>query len=263
MGLFRPVMLASGALELGHYMALTTAILLGAGRGWRGLGAPAPRLLGIGTFAAAAGACLSLSRGPIGGLVLVLLAPLVLRSTRWFGVVLGVTGLAFFRWMMSPHVSGAEFAAMLGDDGVEGSYTQTVGYRFLQMDAFEPLVRQSPIIGWGESFSRSGDILIIDGILLLDTLFYGYPGACLIMTFWIAVSFYIGRAAFAGNSPYAHIGQRLAPVIGWLAFSAWGDSFLREPHLLVMSAVVGGMYAEKRLRRPLMQPLQRAVFVSG
>lgn len=264
LGLYRPVMLASGALELGHYMTLTTVLLIGAGRGWRGRDEPVPRLLSIATWAAGLAACLSLSRGPVLGLLLALVPPIFLRNTRWLGAAFGILGLAFFLWMLTPEVTGAQLAGMLGNDvNEEGSYSQTIGYRFLQIDAFEPLVRQQPILGWGESFSRTGEIQIIDGILLIYTLFYGYPGACLIMAFWTAVAFYIGRAAFRGNSPFAHIGQMLAPVIGWLAFSAWGDSFLREPHLLVMSAVVGGMYAEQRLSRPLLQPLRRAVFVSG
>lgn len=263
-GLYRPVVLASGALELGHYMAMTTALLLGAGRGWRALGRPVPGLLGLGTWAAAIAACLSLSRGPIVGLALVLLAPLLGRNSRWFSVTLGIAGLAFFLWMMGPNITGTEVARMLGvADADEGSYTQTVGFRFLQIDAFEPLVNQRPVLGWGETFVRGGEIMIIDGILLILALLYGYPGVCLIVAFWVAVSFYVGRAAYRGNSSYAHIGMRLAPVIGWLTLTAWGDSFLREPHLLLMGAVVGGMYAEERLKRPVQQPAQRAVFVSG
>jgi len=262
-GLFRPVMLASGALELGHYMTLTAVVLFGAWRGWRHGGDEPPRLLGIAGLAAALAACLSLSRGPTLGLLLAVLTPFVLRNTRWVGALLGIGGLAFFLWMLSGRVTGAELAAMLGPASDEGSYSQTVGYRFLQIDAFAPLVNQRPVIGWGESFIRSGDIRIIDGILLIHTLYYGYVGGCLIMAFWTAVAFYVGRAAFPGNSPHAYIGQLLAPVIGWLAFSAWGDSFLREPHLMVMSAVVGGMVAEQRLARPLLQPLRRVVYVSG
>ncbi|MEZ5963969.1 MAG: hypothetical protein R3F56_09015 [Planctomycetota bacterium] len=263
LGFYRPVMLASGALELGHYMTLTTVLLLGARRGWRGLGAPMPRLLGFACWAAGLGACLSMSRGPTLGLALALLPPLVLRNTRWIGAALSLAGLAFFLWMLTPQITGAELAAMLGGGNEEGSYGQTVGYRFLQIDAFEPLVYQRPIFGWGEQFSRTGEIQIIDGILLIHTLYYGFPGAVLIMGFWTAVAFYVGRAAYPGNSPLAFVGQLLAPVIGWLAFSAWGDSFLREPHLLIMSATVGAMLAERRLSRPLLQPVQRTVFVSG
>ncbi|HLU39699.1 MAG TPA: hypothetical protein VK081_09950 [Planctomycetota bacterium] len=265
LGLFRPVMLASGSLELGHYMVLAVIVLAGAWRGWRGLDQPIPRALPIGALAAGLAACLSVSRGPVIGLLLALVTPRVLRETRWLGTVLGVGGLVFFLWMLGPTVTGAEIAAFFGGEAAmtDGTYSQTVGYRFLQIDAFEPLVNSRPWLGWGESFERSGDIVIVDGILLIYALLYGYPGAVLLMAFWTSVAFYIGRAAYRGNSPYAHIGQLLAPVIGWLAFSAWGDSFLREPHLLIMSAVVGVMVAERRLARPLMQPLRRMVFVSG
>ncbi len=265
LGFCRPVVLASGSLELGHYMVLLTILFAGAIRGWRGRDQQVPRALPVGFLAALIGTLMSVSRGPNMGLALAFLTPLVLRNTRWVGVILALAGLLFFVWMMGPNVSGAEVATYLAGDAAntEGTYSQTVGYRFLQLDAFKPLVNERPWIGWGESFERTGDILIIDGVLLLHTLCYGYPGAVLIIAFWASVAYYIGRAAFRGNSPYAHMGQLLAPVIGWLAFSAWGDSFLREPHLLIMSAVVGGMVAEQRLARPLMQPLRKMLFVSG
>src|SRR5690606_11417025 len=140
------------------------------------------------------------------GLLLALVTPRVLRETRWLGTVLGVGGLVFFLWMLGPTVTGAEIAAFFGGEAAmtDGTYSQTVGYRFLQIDAFEPLVNSRPWLGWGESFERSGDIVIVDGILLIYALLYGYPGAVLLMAFWTSVAFYIGRAAYRGNSPYAH-----------------------------------------------------------
>lgn len=264
-GFCRPVVLSHGSLELGHYMVLATIVFAGAVRGWRGLGQQVPRLLAVAAVAAGIGALLSFSRGPNLGLALAFFTPYFCRNTRWVGLVLGVAGLIFFVWMLGPTVTGAEVATYLaGEDAyTEGTLSQTVGYRFLQIDAFEPLVNQKPLLGWGESFERAGEIQIIDGILLLHTLCYGYPGAVLIMAFWTGVAFYIGRAAFRGDSPHAHIGQMLAPVIGWLAFSAWGDSFLRETHLLIMSAAVGAIAVEQRVARPLMPPMRKFVFVSG
>lgn len=264
LGVYRPVVLASGSLELGHYMVLVTILIAGAGRGWRGLEMPLPSLQRFGVLAAGLGACLSVSRGPIMGLALAFLTPYVLKNTRWLGAALGLGGLAFFLWLLGP-VTGIEVASYLvGEDAsTQGTIGQTVAFRFFQIDVFEPMVHERPWLGWGESFERAGETVFIDGILLLHTLCYGFPGGILLMLFWTAVAFYIGRAAYRGNSPFAHIGQLLAPVIGWHAFSAWGDSFLREPYLLIMSAAVGGLIAEKRLRRPLMPPLHKMVFVSG
>ncbi len=264
-GIFRPVGLASGSLELGHYMVLAAVVLAGTHRGRIGLDQSTPALLAWGAMAAALGALMSVSRGPIVGLVLGFIPPMVLRNTRGLGVLIGITGIGVYLWMMSPGGSGAAVARILGDaaEGDIGSAQQTLAYRFLQIDAFKPLVDARPILGHGESWIRTGDILIIDGILLIYTLSYGYPGMLLMCGFWLASILYMGRSAVRGNSPFAHIGHMLAPVIGWLAFSSWGDSFLRQPHLLVMSAVIGGMYAERRLGRPLLPPLRRAVFVSG
>jgi hypothetical protein len=265
MGFCRPAVLSHGSLELGHYMVLLTVLLLGAQRGWRGLAQPIPRLMPFGILAAFAGTVMSISRGPNMGLALALFTPLFLRNTRWLGLAMAIAGLAFFVWMLGPTITGAEVATMLAGEAAstEGTYSQTVGYRFLQIDAFESMVNEKPLLGWGESFERTGEILIIDGVLLMHTLCYGYPGAVLIIAFWGGVAFFIGRATVRGNTPFAFIGQMLAPVIGWLAFSSWGDSFLRETHLLLMSAVVGALVAEQRLARPLLRPMQRMVFASG
>jgi hypothetical protein len=133
----------------------------------------------------------------------------------------------------------------------------------MQIDQFKPMVWTTPWIGFGENWRRPGPILIIDGVLLLHTLSYGFPGAVIVVAFWMSVAWYVGRAVYAGNTPYAYIGAYLAPIIGWLAFSAWGDSFLRQPHLLIMSAVVGAMYTERKLAKPLLPPLQRMRFRRG
>lgn len=264
MGLFRPTVFASDTLELGNHMGLAAILFLGAYRGWKGLREPIPRFLLVACAACAMGCLLSLSRGPIVGLGLALVAPIVLRNTRWLGVVLGFAGLAMFLWMLSPGGSGGAAAAYLGagNDDI-GSTSQTLNYRFLQIDHFKPMVWSTPWVGFGENWRRPTPINVIDGILLLHTLAYGIPGAILAVMFWMAVTWYVGRAAFAGNTPYAYIGAYLAPVIGWLTFSSWGDSFLRQPHLVLMSAVVGAMYTERKLAKPLLPPLQSMMFKRG
>lgn len=264
-GIYRPVGLAYGSLELGHYMVLVAIVFAGTHRGRTGLDLSTPRLLGWGTGAAILGALMSVSRGPITGLALGFLPPMVLRNTRGLGVILGLIGIGVYLWMLSPNGSGMAIAEALGSPATSeiGSAQQTLAYRFMQIDAFKPLVEQKPLFGHGESWTRTGDILIIDGILLIYTLGYGYVGMLLMCAFWLATILFMGRSAVRGNSPFAHIGHMLAPVIGWLTFSAWGDSFLRQPHLLIMGAVIGGMYAERRLTRPVLPPLRRAVYVSG
>lgn len=264
MGLYRPTVLASDTLELGNHMGLAAILFLGAYRGWKGRGEPLPRFLLVAAAACAAGCLLSLSRGPVFGLALALLTPIVMRNTRWVGVALGLAGLGVFFWMLSPAGSGAAMAHHLGagNDDI-GSTGQTLNYRFLQIDHFKQMVLSTPWVGFGENWRRPAPISVIDGILLLHTLSYGLPGAVLIVGFWMAVTWYIGRAAFAGNTPFAYIGAYLAPVIGWLTFSSWGDSFLRQPHLVLMSAVVGAMYTERRLAKPLLPPLQSMVFKRG
>ncbi len=263
-GLYRPTVFASDTLELGHHMGLAAILFLGTWRGWRGQGQPLPRFLLPAALATAAGCLLTLSRGPITGLALALLGPVLLRNTRWLGVALGLAGFALFVWMMSPLGSGAQAAHYLGatNDDI-GSTGQTLNYRFLQIDHFKSMVHSTPWVGFGENYQRPGPIKVIDGILLLHTLAYGFPGAVLIVSFWLAVAWYVGRAAFAGNTPFAYIGAYLAPIIGWLTFSAWGDSFLRQPHLMLMSAVVGAMYTERRLAKPLLPPVQSMVFRRG
>jgi hypothetical protein len=263
-GLFRPVVLSQGCLELGHTWALAAVILLAHIRSRRSRRERVPGFV-VWTFAMSVLATLmSLSRGPIVGLALGLFVPLVLRSTRWLALLLGSAGLLLFLWMVSPLGSGGEIArALLTNTGEIGSTDQTVHYRFLQIDAFKQMVAERPILGFGEQWERRGDIVIIDGLLLIYALAYGYPGATLIALFWIATAFCIGRRVDRGGSTLEYLGLHLAPIVAFLTFSAWGDSFIRAQHTMAMSAALAAVTGALLARRTELPPLNRAVFVSG
>jgi hypothetical protein len=245
-GLYRPVVFAENSLELGYLLALFGALMLAAQRGRDAARRDAGRLLPIGLCAACIGVPLTLSRGPVVGLLAAALLPLLARRTGRIACLLAAAGVIFFVWMLSP--SGARAVEQLARIDPATESDQTLLYRFAQVEAFKPMVDASPVLGHGESWERA-DMEIIDGELLLTVLAFGYPGALLLCLFWLTFTWTVGQAR-AGPDPFlTRIGVHLAPLLGWLVFTAWGDSFLRAPHYVVLSGLLGVIgYARHRAR---------------
>lgn len=234
-GFYRPVVFMQNALELGHMMCLLAVMLYALWRTDRRR-THGTRTLDVGLFCSLAGVAVCFSRGPIIALALGLLVPRILRRPAFVSCLLGLAGVLFYFWMMGPSGSGLLVGAALTDDSATG---QSLFYRFLQIEAFKPMVESSPIFGLGETWEREGPIKIIDGVLLLATLAFGYPGAILLSAFWLSCIWVIGRRAPRSDDMFGMLGVHLAPVIGFLVFSSWGDSFVRAPHYLLLGALVG------------------------
>ena len=236
-GIWRPRVFAESTLELGHHLAILAVAVFAVLRARRALHGERSLWLAA-TFATLALAtCLCLSRGPVIGMMLGLLLPYVLRNTGAFAAGIGLLGLAFFVWMIGPWSSGVQGARLLLDD-VSHQDAYNIYYRFLQIDVFQPMVEAQPLFGYGETWERTGPIVVIDGAFLLHILANGYPGLLLIGSFWVLLAWSAGRT-WPRRSEVDWLGVHVAPVIGWLTFSAWGDAFMGVPQHVLAGAAVG------------------------
>jgi hypothetical protein len=261
-GLFRPIVFTQGALELGHMMCMLAVIMVGL---WR-TRAPVRHhvsTLDLGVIFSILGVFACLSRGPITALLMGLFIPLLVRRPALVSSVIAIAGVVFFLWMLSPSGEAVLVGAALTDSG-DTDTGMSLFFRFLQIEQFKPMVQAAPIFGYGESWERTGIISIIDGILLLVTLGFGYPGAVLLSLFWLSCIWIIGRRAPRPDNVFEMIGVHFAPVLGFLVFSAWGDSFLRAPHYVLMGSLVGilGQYGAK-VESPHPNPIRRLVLTTG
>ena len=238
LGLFRPVVFAGNALELGHLMTLIAIVLIAVYRCGGATRAACGRFLVPGIAAACVGVLLSLSRGPIVGLLAGLATPMIFRRTGLVSCIGAVGGLLFFLWMLSPGGSGVLAGLSLASDQSESG--QNLLFRFLQVESYKPMIEASPIFGYGETWDREF-MTIIDGELLLTALGFGYPGAALLSLFWLSCVWMLGQRVFPRKGTFQHLGAHLAPVLGWLVFTSWGDSFLRAPHYVLMGGAIAAL----------------------
>ncbi|MEM7204674.1 MAG: hypothetical protein AAF628_30735 [Planctomycetota bacterium] len=236
MGLYRPIVFAQNQLELGHTLVLLTLLMIAVWRSDDEVREAGGRWLVLGILAGAMGVMLSLSRGPILSLLAVLLVPLFMRRSGLPSCALGMAGVGFFVWMLSPAGSSILAGMALVDANSESG--QTLFFRFLQIETWKPLVEASPIFGHGESFKREA-WQIIDGELLLNALHFGYPGALLLSAFWLSLTWQLGQRCFPRRHVFQQVAAGLAPILGWLIFGAWGDAFIRAPHYLICGGVLG------------------------
>ncbi len=243
LGIYRPIVFTQNQLELGHTLVLLTLLMVAVRRAGEEIYRHAGRYLDFGIIAGCIGVLMSLSRGPIIGLALVLFAPVLLRRQGWFACLLGGIGIGFFVWMLQPGVSGILAGLALTDASSESG--QTLFFRFLQIETWKPMVEASPIFGHGESFAREF-WEIIDGELLLAVLHFGYPGMLLLSAFWLSSIWVIGQGTFPRRVLFQQVGAGLVPVLGWLVCTAWGDSFLRTPHYLIMGGLMGMLAGAQR-----------------
>ena len=243
LGIYRPIVFAQNQLELGHMMVLLTLLMVGVHRAGGKIRKHAGRHLEIAILAGCVGVLMSLSRGPIITLGMVLLVPVFFKRQGLLACALGVSGVAFFAWMLRPGVSSILAGLAMVDADSEAG--QTLFFRFLQIESWKPLVEQSPIFGYGESWARP-EYEIIDGELLLTVLGYGYPGVALLSMFWLSIAWVIGQRTFPRKHLFQHVGAAMAPVLGWMIFSAWGDSFMRAPHYLVVGGLLGVLAGVRR-----------------
>ena len=261
-GLFRPIVFTQGALELGHMMCMLAMIMVGL---WRTQGPVRRRVstLDVGVVFSILCTLACLSRGPITALLMGLFIPLLVRRPALVSCLIGTAGVLFYFWMLGPSGQALLVGAALTDEG-DTDPGMSLFFRFLQIEHFKPMVEASPIFGYGESWERTGVIKIIDGVLLLVTLGFGYPGAVLLSVFWLSCIWIIGRRAPRPDNVFEMIGVHIAPVLGFLVFSAWGDSFLRAPHYVLMGSLVGilGKYGAK-VESPDPNPIRRLVLRTG
>lgn len=259
-GVYRPIVFTQGALELGHMMCMLAMIMVGL---WRSRSPGRQRIssldLGVVFSILAVFACLS--RGPITALLMGLIIPLWMKRTALVSCVVGVGGVLFFFWMLSPSGQALLVGSAVADQNTVSG--MSVFFRFLQIEQFKPMVEASPIFGYGESWDRSGPIKIIDGILLLVTLGSGYPGAILLSSFWLSCIWIIGRRAARRENMFEMIGTHFAPVLGFLVFSAWGDSFLRAPHYVLMGSLVGILSGSRVTESSPVTSVQRLTLRTG
>lgn len=241
-GLYRPIVFAQNALELGHLMALFGVVLLALYRTGGEIRHYCGRLLPFAIVAACCGVFLTLSRGPALGLFLGGLIPLLFRRTGWVACGIAMCGVGLFAWLLGP--GGHEFLTGLTRTEAQSETDQTLLYRFMQIEAFKPLVEASPIFGHGEDWERT-EMKIIDGELLLAVLGFGYPGAILLCLFWLSCAWQIGQRAFARDNAFHHVAAHLAPVVGWLVFTSWGDSFMRTPHYVLLGGALGALASRR------------------
>ena len=241
-GLFRPIVFTQNALELGHFMALFAVLMIAVHRSGPDNRHACGRLLTFGILAACCGVLLTLSRGPLVGLLAGALLPLWFRRTGWVACGIALSGVGLFAWLLSPAGSGFLLDLVRTQAGSETD--QTLLYRFMQVEAFKPLVEASPIFGHGEDWERT-EMKIIDGELLLNVLGYGYPGAILLCLFWLSAAWMLGQRGFSRRHAFHYVGLHLAPVVGWLVFTSWGDSFMRTPHYLLLGGALGALASRR------------------
>src|SRR5262249_8056762 len=156
------------------------------------------------------------------------LVPLLLRRTALLNAALGALGVGLFYWMMSPQGSGLEVGMLVASGSTK--LAENLLFRFQQIDIFKPLMADHALLGWGETWPRLASIKIIEGQLLLAALGTGYVGSALIAAYWITACFAVGRGTHQRTSHWHWIGAGAAGILGFLTFSAWGDSFLRSQH---------------------------------
>lgn len=239
-GVARPVLFTAHGLEFAYFMGLVFVLLIAVQRSGGLQDFRQTRILQFGAWSTAFAILLSMARGPITGLVLALLAPLALRRTAVFSLMLALIGVCLFLWMLSPDgrpMDVAEFVAGQGEEGASAS----LHYRFLQIHVFKPLFEQSPIYGFGETWPRDEYMLIIDGLLLLTALGSGYPGVLLLTGCWCVGILQLRRPGSLTGTPVAALANAFAPFLGFMAFGAWGDSFFTPAHYLVLGGLTGSL----------------------
>ena len=246
---------------MGHTFSLLAVCLVAI----RAAGARARQLAGryldLGIVAAVAGTMLSLSRGPITGMLLGIFAQKLFRRTGWIGVLIGISGVIFFFLMLSPLVNPVFVGLSLTGNSETGA---TLFYRFLQIEAYKPMVEAAPIFGYGESWDRTGPIKIIDGELLLTVLGFGVPGGIMLSALWLHGTWRLGQRSATRRRVQDHLAIRIAPLMGWLIFGAWGDAFIRTPHYLLMGALLGSLvFNPRRDELPERNPIRRWIYGYG
>lgn len=236
-GLFyRPPVFTLHSLELGNFVGLIALLLGGALKA--GFLDDDPVLRGrvrLGFWSAILCVGVTLSRGPLTALALGVLVPVFLRHVALLYSTLAAAGIALFFWMMSPYGSGVEVGALVA--GGDSQLAVNLFYRFQQIDIFKVMMNGYEYFGWGESWPRTAAIKVIDGQLLLTTLGTGYVGAALISLHWITACWFTARRTQERSHPWHWIGAGFAGMLGFLTFSAWGDSFIRSQHFMLIGAL--------------------------
>ena len=234
--LFRPPVFTLHSLEMGNFIGLL-ALLLGASLYSKFL--DDDRALRdrarLGFVAAIVCVGITQSRGPITALGLGVFVVLFLRHVNLLYSALASGGVALFFWMMSPYGSGHAVGSMVASGGDQ--LAVNLFFRFQQIDIFKTMMDGKELLGWGESWPRTQSIKTIDGQLLLITLGTGYVGAILISLHWVTAGYWAARGSHARSHVWHWLGAGFAGMLAFLTFSAWGDSFIRSQHFLLIGAI--------------------------
>ncbi|GEM_PF-3715334 len=179
---------------------------------------------------------MSLSRGPVLGMVIMLGFFYLFRERAWIpSSLLGLAGVVLFLWMVLGG-NGWRVSSFLGLQG--GDLSQSLAYRFLEVDTYSPFVRRALWLGWGNPIPRDAWVPIIDGTLLLVVMEGGLVAMGLYVAWIVSM---IKRSVSLEGDPFALrplLGGMLAAQTGWLLFSAWGDAFITPFHLFLAGALV-------------------------
>mgnify|MGYP006295666443 CR=1 FL=1 len=235
-GFFRPFMFFRHALDLGHTMTLVLGFAIAyriwlSGRRNRGEKPPS-----ITIAALLLAVLLSMSRGPVMGAILIICGYHFFRRHAWrLGWFLGISGMLLFTWMVWT-ASAHQVVDLLGLGG--DARAQSLAYRFAQIDAYSPLFHHRPYLGHGHPIPRNYWYPIIDGTMLLLAMEAGL--LCLgLFTAWVLAICRQGMGAWERRPGLGAItGAFFAIQVGWLLFSAWGDSFLSSFHFFLGGALV-------------------------
>ncbi len=235
-GFFRPPVFFYTPLALGALMTLTFGLSLAWRIRQRETGGDESSWLPLQIPLFFLAVLLSLSRGPVLGMVLMLGFFFLFRERAWLpSGLLGLAGVILFVWMVWGG-NAWRVSSFLGLEG--GDLSKSLAYRFLEVDTYSPFVRQAPWLGWGHPIPRDAWVSIIDGTLLLLVMEGGFLALGL-YTAWILSI--IKRASSPEEHPFSLrplLGTMLAAQTGWLLFTSWGDAFITPFHLFLAGALV-------------------------
>ncbi len=235
-GFYRPMVFFYTPLFLGALMTLTLGLAVAFRIHQKETGRDESSWLPLQIPLFALAVLFSLSRGPILGAFLMLGFFFFFREKTWIpSGALGLAGVVLFLWMVLGG-NAWKVSSFLGLEG--GELSQTLAYRFQEVDAYASFVQARLWLGWGNPIPRDSWIPIIDGTLLLVIM----EGGLLSLgayTSWILSL--IKRAPSLEDHPFASrplLGAMLAGQTGWLLFTSWGDAFITPFHLFLAGALV-------------------------